>query len=60
MLKLAVCRPCISQIFARVTPAQKALVVEAYSKRGLTTIMCGDGTNDVGALQVWIVWREGK
>lgn len=48
------CTSLIFQVFARTTPAQKALVIEAFAKQGLTTVMCGDGTNDVGALQVML------
>lgn len=40
------------EVYARTTPAQKTLVVRAFAQQGLSTIMCGDGTNDVGALQV--------
>lgn len=38
-------------VFARVSPAQKELIVGELNATGRTTIMCGDGTNDVGALR---------
>lgn len=38
-------------VFARVSPAQKELIVGELNAAGRTTLMCGDGTNDVGALR---------
>jgi manganese-transporting P-type ATPase len=42
--------PIIS-VFARHAPRQKEAIVAAFNLGGCHTLMCGDGTNDVGALK---------
>ncbi|ETV86372.1 hypothetical protein, variant 2 [Aphanomyces astaci] len=42
---------CHARVFARTSPAQKEMIVDALNQSGLITAMCGDGTNDVGALK---------
>jgi cation-transporting ATPase 13A1 len=48
--KLKQISPYIS-VFARVSPIQKEDIILALNNSGLTTLMVGDGTNDVGALK---------
>ena len=38
-------------VFSRTSPAQKGIIVGMLNLEGHQTLMCGDGTNDVGSLK---------
>ena len=43
-------------IFSRTSPDQKAGLVENIQTLGYIVSMCGDGSNDCGALKAAHVW----
>ena len=41
----------MNQVFARVAPEQKKLIMNILKTMRRMTLMCEDGTNDVGTLE---------
>ena len=39
------------RVFARMSPENKAMLVQSLKNEGLVTLMCGDGANDCAALR---------
>ena len=39
------------QVFGRMTPKQKTQLIEIFNENFPTVGMCGDGSNDCGALK---------
>lgn len=38
-------------VYSRTSPTQKGIIVGLLNSLGHKTLMCGDGTNDVGSLK---------
>jgi cation-transporting ATPase 13A3/4/5 len=43
---------CVCDVYARMSPDQKQLVINRLQDVGYTVAMCGDGANDCAALKV--------
>lgn len=46
---------CVCDVYARMSPDQKQLLVNKLQEVDYTVAMCGDGANDCAALKVYFI-----